>query len=335
MAAVGCCIQWHNFSIMLNEMNLGRADLNLLVLFEAVLKDRHVARAAQRLHLSPSAVSHGLGRLRKLLHDPLFLKHPKGVVPTARALQLAEPIAEILSRTRGVLASATRFDAAKSSRRFVLGAPDAIAAVTLPPLLKALERTAPNIDLSVRALMPQTALAALDAREVDIAIAPLEEVPARFAWQEIYTEDFVIAMRAGHPLARRLTLERYCAASHLLVSLSGEPGGLVDDALKRVGRSRRVAVSVPSFIFALAVVAETDLIAALPRMLVSKYSARLPLAHAEAPVALPRSSIRVIAPKAALMDAGTSWLLDQIVGLWKTDRKKPRQPRAQARRASS
>lgn len=310
---------------MLNEMNLARADLNLLVLFEAVLRDRHVGRTAQRLHLSPSAVSHGLARLRRLLHDPLFLKHPKGVVPTQRALQLAEPIADILARTRNVLASATRFDAARSSRRFVIGAPDAISAVTLPPLMHALEQVAPNIDLGVRALMPNTALAALDAREVDLAIAPLEDVPARFAWREIYTEDFVIAMRAGHALTKRFTLDRYCAASHLLVSITGDPGGLVDEALKRVGRSRRVALSVPGFVFALAVVAETDLLAALPKMLVQKYSASLPVVYAEAPVKLPRSSIRVIVPKVALSDAGTAWLLDLMSTLWKSQPdKRPR-----------
>jgi DNA-binding transcriptional LysR family regulator len=237
-------------------------------------------------------------------------------------LQLAEPIADTLARTRGVLASATRFDAAKSSRRFVIGAPDAISSVILPPLMHALEQVAPKIDLSVRALMPQDALAALDAREVDLAIAPLEDVPVRFAWREIYTEDFVIAMRAGHPLAKRLTLDRYCAATHLLVSITDNPGGLVDDALKRVGRSRRVALSVPGFVFALAVVAETDLLAALPRMLVARYSAHMPVVHAEAPIKLPRSSIRVIVPRPAMADAGTAWLLDLISGVWQTQNRK-------------
>ena len=120
---------------MLNEIDLSRADLNLLVLFEAVLDEGHVGRAAERLNLTASAVSHGLGRLRRLLDDPLFLKTPKGVVPSARALELAAPVAEILDRVRAVVATAAPFDPATSTRRFMIGAPDASSAVFLPPLL--------------------------------------------------------------------------------------------------------------------------------------------------------------------------------------------------------
>ena len=133
---------------MLNEIDLSRTDLNLLVLFETVLEERHVGRAAKRLNLSPSAVSHGLGRLRRLLNDPLFLKNPKGVVPTARANELAEPVADLLSRTRRVFASAEPFDAVTSTRRFTIGAPDGVLAVVLPPLLANLRRLAPGIDIS-------------------------------------------------------------------------------------------------------------------------------------------------------------------------------------------
>src|SRR5688572_21167492 len=102
---------------MLNEIDLSRADLNLLVLFEAVLEERHVGRAAERLHLTASAVSHGLSRLRRLLHDPLFLRTPKGVVPTARATELAAPIADVMARVRGVISTAAPFDPATSTRR--------------------------------------------------------------------------------------------------------------------------------------------------------------------------------------------------------------------------
>src|SRR5919108_4442051 len=102
---------------MLNETDLSRADLNLLVLFDVVLEERHVGRAAERLNLSASAVSHGLRRLRRLLNDPLFLRTPKGVVPTARATELAEPIADILARIRRVMATAPSFDPSTSTRR--------------------------------------------------------------------------------------------------------------------------------------------------------------------------------------------------------------------------
>src|SRR5215471_8776470 len=129
---------------MMHEINLARADLNLLVLFEAVLEEGHVGRAAERLHLSASAVSHGLARLRRLLNDPLFLKHPKGVTPTARATELAGPIADILTRIRSIVASAEGFDAARSTRRFSVGGPDAVLTAILPPLLRSLARNAPH-----------------------------------------------------------------------------------------------------------------------------------------------------------------------------------------------
>ena len=120
---------------MMNEINLARADLNLLALFEVIFSERHLGRAAARLNLTASAVSHGLSRLRRLLNDPLFLRVPKGVVPTARAMALADPIADVLARARNVLATAAPFDPAKSQRRFVIGAPDGISPVFLTPLL--------------------------------------------------------------------------------------------------------------------------------------------------------------------------------------------------------
>src|SRR4051812_47947129 len=125
---------------MLNQIELSRIDLNLLVLFDAVLQTRHVGRAAARVSLTPSAISHGLGRLRRLLNDPLFLRTPRGVVPTERANELAAPIADILARVQGVVATAEPFDAARSRRRFTIGAPDGASAVLLSPLLAALRQ---------------------------------------------------------------------------------------------------------------------------------------------------------------------------------------------------
>src|SRR6478735_9365549 len=129
---------------MLKEIDLARVDLNLLVLFEVVLEERHVGRAAERMHLTPSAVSHGLGRLRRLLNDPLFLRTPKGVMPTARATELAAPIAEVLARARRVISSAEPFEPARSARRFAIGAPDGVSAVLLPSLFHRIRQDAPG-----------------------------------------------------------------------------------------------------------------------------------------------------------------------------------------------
>jgi len=324
---------------MLNQVNLSRFDLNLLVLFETVLEERHVGRAAGRLNLTPSAVSHGLGRLRRLLNDPLFLRTPKGVVPTARATELAAPIADVLAQVRSVISTAEPFDPPRSTRRFTIGAPDGVSAVFLPSILAELRRAAPGLDISVRQLLPtpgetsperawRAALADLEARAMDIAIIPSDFIPARFHARSLYEEDFVVAMRAGHPFADAPTLERYCEAQHLVVSLTGDPHGFVDEVLAKQGYSRRIALTVPNFMFALAVVAETDLISALPRRFVAMHAARFAVVAMDAPLQLTRFRLNAIVPKVAMMDAGLAWLFgvlgDAQPATPKRDRRSPR-----------
>ncbi|CAN5566158.1 LysR family transcriptional regulator [soil metagenome] len=321
---------------MLNGIDLSRTDLNLLVLFETVLDERHVGRAAARLNLSASAVSHGLGRLRRLLNDPLFLRTPKGVVPTARGMELAEPISDILARVRSVVSTAEPFDQATSTRRFTLGAPDGISAMVLPQLLAVLQRAAPRIDISVRQILPtparvwQSAISDLEARAMDIAIIPTDDVPARFAERILFDEDFVIAIRKGHPFGAKPTLERFCGMQHLVVSLTGDAHGFVDELLAKQGYSRRIALTVPNFMFALAVIAETNLISALPRKFVAMHGGRFGVVGVEAPLPLDRFRVRAIAPKVALMDAGLAWLfgaLGKAQAMPKQDKRSPRRRR--------
>lgn len=299
---------------MLNKTNLARIDLNLLVLFEAVFEERHVARAAARLHVSPSAVSHGLGRLRELMQDPLFLRQPKGVVPTERARQLAAPVADILERARQVISRAEKFDPRCSVRRFVIGAPDAVTAAVLPPLLKDLRRDAPGIDLGVRNLIGQfeASLIELDQRTLDVALLPLTDIPARFASRVLFDEDFVLVRRVGHPSGRKFTLAKYAEAAHVMVSVSGDPHGPVDKLLADRGLSRRVMLTVPHFLHALAVVAESDLVAAMPRLFATLHAKRYQVEITEPPIPLMATPIQAIVPQAAMADAGVAWLLTSL-----------------------
>ncbi len=308
---------------MLNQTDLSRIDLNLLVPFEIVFRERHVGRSAERLHLSSSAVSHGLGRLRMLLGDPLFLKTPKGVVPTARALQLAESVTEILARIRGVVSTAAPFDPRHSTRRFVIGAPDGISSVILPPLLKTLHGAAPGVDIGIRQLLPvqglsvphlawKDALKELEDRAMDVAIIPFDDIPVRFHKAKLYEEEFVIAFRKGHPFQRQPTLKCYCEMEHLVVSHTGGVSGFVDVALAKKNLTRRVALTVPNFMFALSVLAETGMVAALPKRFVEIHGARFGVVAVKAPLPLPRFSINVVVPKVAMMDAGLAWLVQSL-----------------------
>ena len=296
---------------MLNEIDLSRADLNLLVLFETVIEERNVGRAAERLNLSASAVSHGLGRLRRLLNDPLFLKTPKGVVPTERARELAAPIGDILARVRSVISTAEPFEPARSRRRFTIGTSDGFS-VFLPPLLDEIARKAPGIDLVVRHMQMETAFSDLDGRLIDVAIAPFYELPARFAAQRLYEEEFVVAARSGHPFSKKPTLENYCRMQHLLVAPRGDPSGVVDELLASRGLSRRVALAVPNFLLALDLLTKTELVCVLPKRFVEMHAARFAVGTAKLPLDLGASSIQAVVPKSALMDVGLVWLLDVL-----------------------
>ena len=308
---------------MLNQANLSRIDLNLLVLFAIVLEEQHVGRAATRLNLSPSAVSHGLKRLRRLLNDPLFLRTPKGVVPTTRALELEEPIGEILARVSGIVSAAEPFDPATSTRRFVIGAPDAVSAVLLTPLLAEFQAAAPDVDLGVRQLLPpqkgralqsawEPVLDDLESGGLDIAVVPITAVPARFVAQTLYEESFVIVTREGHAFADDSSLHRYCDMQHVVVSLTGDPFGLFEDALIELGLTRRIAVTVPNFLHAMLLVAETDLVAAVPRRLATSHAARFGLTLTEPPLPRGSDAIRAVASRAALMDHGVAWLFQSL-----------------------
>ena len=308
---------------MLKPIQLSRVDLNLLVLFHTVLEEGHVARAASRLNLTPSAVSHSLGRLRHLFNDPLFLRTPKGVVPTARALELGEPVADIVAQVGRVIASAAPFDPPTSNRRFVIGAPDAIVASVMVPLSQRLRKEAPRANMGLVHLMPghansdeppwRESLQKLEKREIDLAILPLRTVPPRFEARRLYNEDFVVAMRKGHGFARAPTLSAFCKAEHLLVSLDGDPRGFIEQLLAKRGLQRRIVLTVPTFMMALIQLANSDMIAALPRRLVAQYAARFALEAVELPLQRKSDVIQAVATKAAMMDAGVAWLMRLLV----------------------
>src|SRR5262245_19692349 len=298
---------------MLNPIDLSRFDLNLLVLFETVFEERHVARSAARLHVSPSAVSHGLGRLRDALGDPLFMRNPRGVVPTERAEALAAPVAEILSRIRDIVAT-DRFDPATARRRFMIGAPDAICAVMLPRLFVALRQKAPGIDVGIRHVLPPFAdgYLWLDQRKIDLALLPVDDVPARFLGRVVHEEKFVLAMRAGNPLAKSPTLKRYCEADHVVMSHQGDMRGNVDNILEARGLKRRVVLAAPTFLLALAAVAETDLVFAAAETPLRLQAKRFGLVIVPAPLPIQSDDIMAIAPRSALADVGVAWLIEEV-----------------------
>ena len=147
---------------------------------------------------------------------------------------------------------------------------------------------------------------------MDIAVIPHDDFPVRFLPSLLFEEDFVIAARNGHPFASDPTLSNYCAMQHLVVSQTGDPYGFVDNVLAERGLSRRVALTVPNFMFALAVLSGSDLISALPRRFVEMHAARFGVVGVEAPIPLGRFTLNIVTPQVAMRDAGIAWLVGML-----------------------
>jgi DNA-binding transcriptional LysR family regulator len=196
--------------------------------------------------------------------------------------------------------------------------------VILQPLLAELANHAPGIDISVRQLLPaqaeptsgrpwRAAFAEIESRAMDIAIIPSDDIPARFHQSALYEEDFVITLRAGHPYLKAPSLKHYCEMQHLVVSMNGDPQGFIDEVLAKHGHTRRVALTVPNFMYALSVIAESELLCALPRRFAAMYAQRFGAVSLEPPLQLRCFNVNAVASRAAMMDVGLSWLFGVVV----------------------
>jgi DNA-binding transcriptional LysR family regulator len=261
------CFQWIPYIVGMHPVHLGSVDLNLLVALDALLVDRNVTRAAERVGITQSAMSHALARLRLLTGDELLVRGAAGMTATVRAEALALPIRRALDEVARALAPPQAFDPAIAERRMVVGTSDYGELVLLPRIVARLGREAPGIDLRVVALQDELT-SPLATGKVDLAIALLrghDERPGIYG-KRLFDEGFVCVVRKRHPLAtRKLTLARFAGASHALIAPGGTEGGFVDDALARLGLRRRVAVAVPHFLIAPHVAAASDLLLTLAR----------------------------------------------------------------------
>jgi DNA-binding transcriptional LysR family regulator len=250
----------------MKEADLTRIDLNLLVVFEALMRARHVGRAAEQLFLSQSATSHALNRLRELLADPLFIRNPRGVEPTPRARELDEPIAAVLASVRAIVRPSAPFDPAQLRRTFRLAAHDLAVLLVLAPIMPELLATAPGVNLRLHPVNTATVIDELDRGHVDLALVAFGNVPKRLQKIPLYKERFVAVARRNHPKLEngRMSLDAFVSLPHALVSWSGDAHGQVDDALEAQGLSRRIALTVTHFLALPFVIGSSDMICVMP-----------------------------------------------------------------------
>jgi len=267
-------------------MNWGAFDLNLLIVFDAVMQERNVTRAGGRIGLSQPAVSHALGRLRYMLKDELFIRTPEGMMPTPRAEQLAEPLRRALNDMQLALEPET-FVPTEASRQFVITLNNYAAVVLAPPLLMGITVGAPGIRLDLRPSGLRDMPTLLDRGELDLAIGTFDDVGERFAGAPLLDDSFVVAMRHDHPAARReLTPQALAGLSYLEISSSGEDSGFVDDWLGTRGLTRSITHRAPR-LSAAAILAGTDLAAVLSRRLAEHWVQLYGLSTCQLPFASP------------------------------------------------
>lgn len=255
--------------------DLGDIDLGLLLALEALLLDRNITHAAVRLGLSQPALSARLNRLRRALDDPLFVAAPtgRGVVPTPRALGLQAELSEALGALRRIMEGPARFDPARTRRIFVVAIHENPAAILSPGLVTRLAREAPGARLAL--VTPTIDTPERMARgEVDLMVAGLGHGPGDLRQRPLFEDDFLTAQRKGHPRGTgRLDLDAFCALDHLLISSDGAGfSGLVDEALARLGRTRRVTVSIQSYALAPVILANSDCVCTLPRRFLERFT---------------------------------------------------------------
>jgi DNA-binding transcriptional LysR family regulator len=292
-------------------MNWGAFDLNLLIVFDAVIEERNVTRAGDKIGLSQSAVSHALSRLRHMLKDELFIRTPDGMVPTPRAEQLAVPLRRALSDMQLALEPET-FVPEEASRRFVVALNNYAAVVLAPSIVRAVASTAPRIRLDLRPSGARDISALLDRGELDLAIGTFGEVGERFARAALFEDSFIVAMRHDLPAGRReLTADALAELAHLEVSSSGEDSSFVDQWLGRRGLARNTVLRAP-LLSAAAILSGSDMVAVLSRRLADTFAHSHALSIGELPFTSPILQIGMLWHRRFDDQPAHRWLREQV-----------------------
>ncbi len=299
------------------EMNWGAFDLNLLIVFDAVMHERSVTRAGSRIGLSQPAMSHALNRLRYMLKDELFVRTPEGMVPTPRAEMLAHPLRNALSEMQLALEPAA-FDPAASDRRFALAINNYAAVVLAPPLVAAVSAGAPAVHLALRPSGTLDIVERLDRGDLDLTIGSVDSPGERFATAPLLEDPFIMVMRRGHPASRRkLSAAAFAALPHLEISSSGEDTGFIDRWLAASGLVRRIGLRAP-YLSAGPILVQSDMVATLSRRIAQEFVRNHPLQIREPPYDSPRVRTTMLWHRRLDRHPAHRWLRDVILSVSKS-----------------
>ncbi|HZZ30845.1 MAG TPA: LysR family transcriptional regulator [Phenylobacterium sp.] len=295
-------------------MNWRSIDLNLLVVFDAVMRERNVTRAGRLIGLSQPAMSHALNRLRFMLGDELFVRTPEGMRPTPRAEWLAEPLRNALSEVQLAL-EPLAFDPEASDRSFTIGVNNFAAVVIGPPLVAAACGAAAGVRLDMRPSGTLDIANALDRGDVDLAVGGLASPGERFRSELLLEDPFVLVMRRGHPASRsELTAQTLAALPYLEISSSGEDTAFLDRWLATSGLARRVAVRAP-YLSAHTILAESDFVTIFSRRVAQVFTGNHALEFHEPAFDSPKVRTHMLWHRRLDGHPAHRWLRDHVISV--------------------
>ena len=300
-------------------LNLRDVDLNLLVVFLELYRERRVSVVAEQLGLTQPAVSNALARLRKMMNDELFLRSARGMEPTPYAVQLAEPIAAALTSIRDTLERQLEFDPTTSTRKFTVAMTDLGEIHFLPRLMRKLGEVAPGVTLSTVRNTAVNLADELEAGRVDMALGLLPQLKGGFFQRLLFRQRYVCIFRKGHALDKEsMSLEAFEAAQHIVVVAGGTGHAIVDDTIARRNVKRNVRLSVPHFVALGHILSTTDLIATAPERYVREGMAPFGLTYLPHPVPFPEFDVNLFWHAKFHKEPGSQWLREVIAGLSET-----------------
>jgi DNA-binding transcriptional LysR family regulator len=296
-------------------MQLSQIDLNLLLVFQHLLREKRVSGVARSLAMSQPAVSSALKRVRLTLGDELFLRTQQGMQPTPFALQLAEPVAQALVALHLALNVRSSFEPASSTRSFSLAMTDVGEMYFLPVLMDLLDQHAPAVTLNVVSVTRDSLKDDMASGRVDLALGLLPQLQAGFFQQALFRQDYVCLMRQTHPLAQRATLSlaEFAIAAHVRVLAAGTGHGRVDEALERQGLQRRIRLTVPHYVALGDVLGSSDLIATVPERFAQRVTRPFELTTRALPLTVQSSAIHQFWHARLHQDPAHQWLRGLIL----------------------
>ena len=294
-------------------MNLRLVDLNLLIMFDALMRERNLTRAGKRIGLSQPAASHALAKLRQTLRDDLFVRTPKGMQPTPRAEQMAEPVGNAL-RALSIALRPASFDPDGSARGFIVAVNDYAARAVAPVLARNLSETAPRVSLDLRSLDEGRVLDQLDAGGLDVALTSLVDGGDRFKCVRILDDDYVALLDCAHGAAKSadLSVERVADIPHVVIGPNSDDAtSFIDEALEDRGLARTIATRA-SLLSIVSMLVGSDRLAVVPRRTARYLASIAPLVLKDLPFPTPRIALWMIWHRRLDCQPAHRWLRDMI-----------------------